>query len=76
MKELDLLTPVRAEIQVKDADNPSLAGFKVVDRAKLKALPNDTEAGLLKSDGLELIYLHLASLGNFKKLARRLEAVA
>ncbi|MGB5440409.1 MAG: SapC family protein [Gammaproteobacteria bacterium] len=76
MKELGLLAPMRADFQVKGGAKTSLAGFKVVDRDKLKALPKNTLVKLLKSDELELIYLHLASLGNFKNLASRYAKVA
>ncbi len=76
IKDLGLLAPMRADFHVKGGAKSSLAGFNAIDRAKLKALPKDTLVELLKTDELELIYLHLASLSNFKKLADRYAQVA
>ena len=76
MKDLGLLAPMRADYKLKGGEKASLAGFNVVDRTKLKSLPKDKLVKLLKSDELELIYLHLASLANFQKLVHRLAKVA
>src|SRR5262249_25588199 len=48
-------------------------GFMAVNRTKLKAVSADKLAELLKSDELELIYLHLQSIRNFTALKDRLD---
>jgi hypothetical protein len=46
-----------------------------VSRAKLKALSGDKLAELAKTDGLELLYLHLQSMRNFLGLPGRLAVI-
>jgi hypothetical protein len=50
----------------------SLTGFMAVSRAKLKAIPGDKLAELVKTGELELLYLHLQSMRNFLELPGRL----
>lgn len=61
----DLLSPMQADFTLGTGEKTSLTGFKVVDRAKLKALSGDVLSELAKTDELELIYLHLQSVRNF-----------
>jgi hypothetical protein len=42
-----------------------------IERNKLKALPGDTLAGLARTGGLELMYVHLQSLRNLEKVLAR-----
>lgn len=74
--ELDLLEPMRAEANVGGGRKLSLLGFMAVSREKVKALPAEKLAELAKSDALELLYLHLASMRNFAAMAERVGAAA
>jgi hypothetical protein len=74
VKELDLLEPMQAQIEL-GAERLSLRGFWAVNRAKLKALSADKLAELAKTDELELLYLHLHSMRNFNGLKDRLVVV-
>ncbi len=71
MAELELLREVHANIRLGDAGTRQLRGFRTIDREKLKALPAATVSELFNADGLEAIYLHLGSLGNFQRLGER-----
>lgn len=62
--ELDLLEPMNAQIKAASGERITLGGFFAVNRAKLKALSAENAHTLLKSDELELIYLHLHSMRN------------
>jgi hypothetical protein len=66
--EWDLLQPLKAEFTMPEGSRRSLSGFFGVDREKLKALEPDQLTELMRSDGLELIYLHLQSMNNFKTM--------
>ena len=72
--ELELLEPMGAQFS-QDGEKRSLTGFMAVNREKLKALPGETLAELAKSDGLELLYLHLQSLNNFTSVVDRGQGV-
>jgi hypothetical protein len=72
LKELGLLEPMTAQVNLESGPPLSLGGFMAVNRAKLKALPGETLAELAKTDELELIYTHLHSLRNFDRLRERL----
>jgi hypothetical protein len=73
IKELDLLEPMQAQVTVDDGRRLSLGGFMAINRDKLKALPGDKLAELIKTDELELIYLHIQSMRNFEHLRERLD---
>lgn len=72
LKKLGLLAPMQAQVDLGDSGRLSLTGFMVVDRAKLKALPGDTLAELMKNDSLELIYGHLHSMRHFGAIRERM----
>lgn len=74
LKELGLLEPMRAQFTLADGQRRSLTGFMAVNRAKLKALDGEILAQMVKSDEMELIYLHLQSMQNFDALLRRIGA--
>lgn len=81
LKELGLLAPMQAQVDLGDSGRLSLSGFMVVDRSKLKALPGETLAELMRNDSLELIYGHLHSMRHFALIRERMvggkpEAVA
>jgi hypothetical protein len=44
-----------------------------VNRAKLKALPDDKLTELVRSDELELAYLHLNSMRNLEAMGRNIQ---
>ena len=75
MKELDLLEPMQAQVTIDGGKRLSLGGFMAINKEKLKALPGDKLAELIKTDELELIFLHLQSMRNFEHLRDRLEIV-
>lgn len=71
LKGLDLFEPMHADFKLNSGRQMRLTGFNVVSRSKLKALSGETLSELLASDGLELIYLHLASLRHLDVLMDR-----
>lgn len=76
LKELNLLESMRAQIRLDSGESIALTGFMVVDRARLKTLSSEKLAELVKSDELELIYIHLQSMKNFTGMRERLAATA
>lgn len=76
LKEHGLLDPMQAQITTKSGEKLSLSGFLTVNRDRLKALPEAVLADLMKTDELELIYLHLHSMRNFGALLERMEGAA
>ena len=76
VKELDLLEPMQAQIDMASGERLSLGGFWAVNRAKLKALSGEKLAELARTDELELLYTHLQSMRNFNLLRERLVVVA
>lgn len=69
--ELDLLRPMEAQFNLPSGERQSLSGFQTVDREKLKAISNDDLGKMLRTDELECIFLHLASLRFFGSIAER-----
>ncbi len=76
LKDLNLLESMRAQIRLDSGESIALTGFMVVDRARLKTLSAEKLAELVKSDELELIYIHLQSMKNFTGMRERLAATA
>ena len=72
VRELELLEPMQAQVELRSGEKLSLGGFLAVNRAKLKAVSGDKLAELVKTDELELLYLHLQSMRNFTALPERL----
>jgi hypothetical protein len=72
LQELGLLSGIEATVALSGGGNASLKGMQGIDRAKLKALPADTVAELMRRDALELVYLHLNSMRNLGTLRDRL----
>jgi hypothetical protein len=68
IKKLDILEPMQANLKAVKGEDLTVAGFMVVSRDKLKSKKPLELAELIKSDEMELIYHHLASLGNFSNL--------
>jgi hypothetical protein len=72
LKDLNLLRPMQAQVDIGSGERLALGGFSVVDRARLKTLSATVHEELVGSDALELIYSHLVSLGNFATIRDRL----
>lgn len=72
LKEFGVLEPMPAKVTTPKGEQLTLAGFLVVGRDKLRALSAETLQQLAKSDELELLYLHLASMRNFNEVKERL----
>jgi len=71
IQELDLLQNVQAQVRMGAGGTLQLRGFRTVDRQRLKALPAETIGELFAADGLEALYLHLASLRQLQRLGER-----
>ena len=71
LSKLDILEPMQANIERATGEKTTLGGFMGVNRDKLKALKPAKLAELLKSDQMELVFAHLASLSNIKTLMKR-----
>jgi hypothetical protein len=61
----------QAQISLPDGERRQIGGFFTIDREKLKALPADTLAQMVRTDELELCYVHLQSLNNLTPMVRR-----
>ncbi|MBK7955911.1 MAG: SapC family protein [Candidatus Accumulibacter sp.] len=70
--ELGLLEPMQANVTTPQGEKLTLGGFLVVSRDKLRELAGETLQQLVKTDELELLYLHLASMRNFNEVKDRL----
>lgn len=68
LKELNLLEPMQAQINLESGEQRSLTGFSAVNRGRLKTLSAEALADLARSDELELIYNHLSSMRNFEAM--------
>jgi hypothetical protein len=71
LQENGLLQPGTAQFQLS-GQQAALAGFFTVDREKLKSLPEAVLKEMLRTDELELCYVHLQSLNNLTPMARRI----
>jgi hypothetical protein len=72
LRDLDILEPMQAQVELASGEKLALGGFMAVSRPKLKALSGETLAKLAQTDELELLYLHLQSMRNFVNLKDRL----
>jgi len=72
LSKLDILESMQADIEHADGEKTSLGGFMGVNRDKLKALKPAQLTELVKTDQMELIFAHLASLANISGLMKRL----
>jgi hypothetical protein len=74
LKELQLLEPMQANVVTPQGEKISLGGFLGVKRELLRQLSGEQLEKLAKTDELELLYLHLASLRNISDFKERLTA--
>jgi hypothetical protein len=65
------LRNVQAQIRMGEGAALQLRGFRTVDREALKGLAPETVNELFAADGLEALYLHLASLRHLQSLGER-----
>ena len=72
LKELNLLEPMQAQINLGSGEQRSLTGFSAVNRSRLKTLSTEVLADLVRSDEMELIYNHLLSMRNFEAMRERI----
>jgi hypothetical protein len=72
VKELGLLEPMQAQVVTPQNNKLTLSGFLGVNRNKLRALEGEALTKLVKTDELELLYLHLYSLRNFDDVKDKL----
>ena len=70
LTEHNLLDPMNAQITSPDGTKRALTGFQTISRERLKALDADVVKSIFDNDALELMYIHLNSLGNMETLAR------
>lgn len=71
LKDLGLLEPAQAQFRLPGGRSAALSGFMTVNREKLRALDDETLLRMARSDELELIHAHLASLSNVTPMAER-----
>lgn len=71
LQALDLMETASLTATMPDGTKLSLSGFSRVDMARLHALPEADVMSLFQSRALQLIYLHLASLGQMQALLKR-----
>ena len=76
LKELDLLKPMDALIELNDGRKFALNGFSVVDEQKMQGLSDEELGSLLRPGYLALIYAHLLSLSTMSALVDRLSGLA
>lgn len=69
--ETDLLVEQQAQGTLPDGKPFSVAGFRIVDAARLDALPDAVVLDWRKKGWLTLIDFHLASLGRWRDLLER-----
>lgn len=74
--DLDLLRPMEAQFTLAGQEARKLTGFMTVDRDKLKSLDADVLQNMLRTDELECVFLHLASLRHFADVADKTAAKA
>lgn len=72
--DLDLLKPVQIDVKLADGQPFAAGGMMIIDEDKLKALPEATATDLLRSGMLGLLYAHLLSTTNVRRLTERLAA--
>ncbi len=74
VNDAGLFANKQISVTLKDREKPVvLAGFKVVDSEKLRALDDKKVAEWHKNGFLSLIYMHLVSLTNFTKLSKHIK---
>lgn len=73
LSEKGLLQTMSAQMSFNGNEKIELGGFQVVDAAKVEALSEEDQGKMAKTGELALIYSHLVSIRNFRKLLARVE---
>jgi hypothetical protein len=68
LMDLNLLEPVHAQFTSPGGGTGALGGFMAVNRDRLRSIPDDKLVEMMKAGELELTYLHLFSLRNFRSM--------
>lgn len=76
LRESALLIPKTIQLERNGQPGRSLQGFCVVDEARLQKLPSKALQKLSRSGVLGLLYVHLMSLNNVRRLSARMDARA
>ena len=76
LTELNLLDPMHARITMKTGENMTITGFMAINRDRLKGLPAEKLAELAQTNELELMYIHLQSMGHFSDMVSRSSGTA
>jgi len=71
LEELGLIRPMTARLRHASGREVAMTGLLAVDRERLKALPGEALSELAQSGELELIYVHLQSMGNLDRMVAR-----
>jgi hypothetical protein len=69
--DLKVFEPMQAQVNLAEGARLSMTGFMAVNRDRLKEIPDEAMAELVKNDGMELIYAHMHSLQHFNELRDR-----
>jgi len=72
LDKLDLFVQQGARFDTKDGETFQLNDFYMIDEAKFAQIDDAQLPELFRSGALGLAYLHLASLGNMRKLSDRI----
>lgn len=72
LDELDLFVKQGARFDTNSGETFQLNDFYLIDEAKFGQISDEKLPGLFRSGALGLVYLHLASLGNMRRLLDRL----
>ena len=70
LESLNVLDEAQARFRDASGTEGSMGGFAVINREKLKRIPEERMLHLFRSDELALCYAHLHSLQNILKLGR------
>ena len=60
-----------ANLRPEDGSRITLSGFMAVNRNRLKALSKEQLYSMVKTDELELLYIHLQSMQNFGVMLKK-----
>ncbi len=73
LDELGFFVQQGARFDTSSGQTFQLNDFYIIDEAKLNQLPDDKLPALFRSGALGMVYLHLASLGNMRRLLDRIK---
>lgn len=68
LEEHNLFDPMQAGIKMPDGQTRAVTGFHVVNKDRLKELPDDVVKDFFQRDVLELVYYHMLSMRNMETL--------